>query len=210
MKRIHSTFFLLLAIPAYFASPNVNADEGRKPRAPAALTVPIAGTSQGAALSGTFTINRFVMQNHELMAVGIVRGTLTGVSGQVLRTGMADLALPVTTMDRRTASFTRPAAAPQLVPAVLREPAGGRFILAQAQSCGVLHLDIGGNTIDLLGFTVSLTPITLDISGDSAGPLGSLVCQVIALLGTTADVVGLLNNLLGALTGLVGGLTGGL
>ena len=34
--------------------------------------------------------------------------------------------------------------------------------------------------------------------------------QIVALLGTVADVVGLLNNLLGALTGLVGGLTGGL
>ena len=56
----------------------------------------------------------------------------------------------------------------------------------------------------------TLSPITLDISGDSAGPLGALVCQIVALLGTVANVVGLLNNLLGALTGLVGGVAGGL
>src|SRR5882672_10369949 len=42
--------------------------------------------------------------------------------------------------------------------------------------------------------------------GDSAGPLGALVCQVVALLGTAANLVGLLNNLLGTLTGLLGGL----
>jgi hypothetical protein len=95
---------------------------------------------------------------------------------------------------------------PRLVRVSSTEAAGGRFILAQAQSCGILHLDIGGNTVDLLGFSVALSPITLDISGSSAGPLGALVCQIVALLGTAADVVGLLNNLLGALTGLVGGL----
>src|SRR5438874_2431899 len=86
------------------------------------------------------------------------------------------------------------------------EAAGGRFILAQAQTCGILHLDIGGNNLDLLGFRVTLSPITLDISGDSAGPLGALVCQIVALLGTAANIVGLLNNLLGTLTGLLGGL----
>jgi hypothetical protein len=36
------------------------------------------------------------------------------------------------------------------------------------------------------------------------------VCEVLALLGTAADVVALLNQLLGVLTGLVGGLLGGL
>jgi hypothetical protein len=50
----------------------------------------------------------------------------------------------------------------------------------------------------------------LDLSGDSAGPLGALVCQVIALLNNVANVVGLLNSILGLLTGLLGGLTGGL
>lgn len=83
-------------------------------------------------------------------------------------------------------------------------------MLAQAETCGILHLDIGGNAVNLLGFVVNLSPITLDISGDTAGPLGALVCQVLALLGTAADVVGLLNQVLGLVTGLVGGLVGGL
>ena len=101
-----------------------------------------------------------------------------------------------------------PSAEPRLVQVSFTKTTSGQFILAQAQSCGILHLGIGGNSLNLLGFIVNLSPITLDISGDSAGPLGALVCQVVALLGTVADVVGLLNSILGLLTGLLGGLTG--
>lgn len=86
----------------------------------------------------------------------------------------------------------------------------GRWARVQAQSCGVPHVELGPVARNLLGFNVNLSAVTLDVSGDSAGPLGALVCEVIALLGTVADVVGLLNSSLGLLTGLPGGLTGGL
>jgi hypothetical protein len=57
---------------------------------------------------------------------------------------------------------------------------------------------------------VNLSPIALDISGDSAGPLGALACEIVTLLGTAADIVGLLYDLLGLLTGLLGGVIGGI
>jgi hypothetical protein len=152
--------------------------------------------------SGSVTINRFAGQNDQLMAVGIVRGSVT-IGDQVVKSGLETVVLPVTNIGLRTVGLAiPPSAEPRLVPA--------SFILAQAQSCGILHLAIGGNTVNLLGVTVNLSPITLDISGDSAGPLGALVCQILALLAKAADVVGLLNSLLGVLTGLVGGLVGGL
>jgi len=214
MKPVQTTLlaaFLLLALLVPFATLKADADDGRKTRSPAALTLPIAGTTLDAAgqrgvFSGTLTINRFVGDSDEVMAVGFVRGTVTSLSGQVVRSGLQDVVLPVT-IGQRTVSFAiPPESAPRLVRVASTEAASGRFILAQAQSCGILHLDIGGNTVDLLGVTVTLSPITLDLSGDAAGPLGALVCQIVALLGTAANVVALLNNLLGALTGLVGGL----
>jgi hypothetical protein len=219
MNRIQfRLLFLLLAlsllVPFKNAMPKDEDDRG-KPRSPRALTLPLAGTAVDAAgnrglFSGTVTINRFATQNRQLVAVGIVRGTVTTLTGQVVKTGLNDVVLDVTPM-RRTVSLTLPPTAEtQLVPVSFTKATSGQFILAQATSCGILHLELGGTGLNLLGFTVNLSPITLDISGDSAGPLGALVCEIVGLLGTAADVVGLLNDLLGLLTGLVGGLVGGL
>src|SRR5438876_458203 len=61
-----------------------------------------------------------------------------------------------------------------------RAPRG--LILVQAQqTCGVLHLDLGTTTLNALGLTITTSPITLDISGNSGGVLGSLVCQALGL-----------------------------
>jgi hypothetical protein len=132
-----------------------------------------------------------------------------------MKSGLQTIVLPVNLSRASAVNFKTPlSGGPRVMRASLTTTTAGsgRFMLAQAaQTCGILHLDIGGATaLNLLGFMVNLTPITLDISGDSAGPLGALVCQIVALLGSVADVVGLLNSLLGLLTGLLGGLTGGL
>jgi hypothetical protein len=189
----------------------------KKPIAPGALTLAAAGTvadvgGLGAGkFSGTVTINRFARASDGgIVAVGIASGSITTLSGQVVRTGLATVVLPVT-RGVRTASFAPPTSAePRLVRVSSTEASGGRFILTQAASCQILNLDIGGTAVNLLGFIVNLSPITLDIAGDSAGPLGALVCEIVALLGTVADVVGLLNDLLGLLTGLLGGVVGGI
>ena len=184
----------------------------KKPPAPGALTLPLAGTVAGAGkFSGTVTINRFARAGDGgIVAVGIARGTVTDAAGQVMQTGLQTVVLPVN-RGVRTAGFANPPSAePRLMPANFTKATSGRFVLAQAASCQILNLDIGGNAINLLGFMVNLSPITLDISGDSAGPLGALVCEIVELLGTAADVVGLLNDLLGLLTGLLGGVVGGI
>jgi hypothetical protein len=162
--------------------------------------------------SGSVTINRFANQNDQIVAIGIARGTVTDLAGRVVKTGLQNVVLPVNRIGNLSTVGLPlpPSAEPRLVPVSLANTTSGQFIRAQAQSCGVLHLDIGGNSINLLGFIVNLSPITLDISGDSAGPLGALVCQVVKLLGTVANVVGLLNQILGLVTSLVGGVTGGL
>lgn len=201
---------LLLALSLFLPFEHAMA---KKPLAPGALTLPLAGTvvdAAGGLFSGTVTINRFASQNNQIVAIGIARGTVTNAAGQVVQTGLQTVVLPVTNIGARTVGLSIPSSAePKLLPASLTTTSG-RFILTQAQSCGILHLDIGGTAVNLLGFMVNLSPITLDISGDSAGPLGALVCEIVALLGTVADIVGLLNDLLGLLTGLLGGVVGGI
>jgi hypothetical protein len=206
---------LLLLLALSLLVPFENAIAKKSP-SPGALTLPLAGTIVDSAsrpqglFSGTVTINRFASQNGELVAVGIVRGTVTNLAGQVVKTGLDTVLLPVSTGLRTVGLAIPPSAEPRLVPVSLAQATSGRFILAQAQSCGILHLEIGGTAVNLLGLMVNLSPITLDISGDAAGPLGALVCEIVALLGTAADIVGLLNDLLGLLTGLLGGVLGGL
>jgi hypothetical protein len=200
---------LLLALSLVVPLQNAMA---KKPPAPGALTLPLAGTVVGAGtFSGTLTINRFARTGDgAIVAVGVARGTVTDAAGQVMQTGLQTVVLPVNRGVRTAGFATPPSAEPRLMPANFTEATSGRFVLAQAGSCRILNLDIGGNAINLLGFMVNLSPITLDISGDSAGPLGPLVCEIVALLGTAADVVGLLNDLLGLLTGLLGGVVGGI
>jgi hypothetical protein len=200
---------LLLALSLVVPFQNAMA---KKPPAPGALTLPLAGTVVGAGtFSGTVTINRFARTGDGgIVAVGVARGTVTDAVGQVMQTGLQTVVLPVNRGVRTAGFATPPSAEPRLMPASFTKATSGRFVLAQAASCQILNLDIGGNAINLLGFMVNLSPITLDISGDSAGPLGPLVCEIVALLGTAADVVGLLNDLLGLLTGLLGGVVGGI
>jgi hypothetical protein len=186
----------------------------KKPLALGAVTLPLAGTVVNAAgqaglFSGTVTISSFARTHGgAIVAVGIARGSVS-FADQVVQTGLQSVVLPVSTGFRAAGLAIPPSAQPRLVPVSAAEPTGG-FIRVQAQSCGILHLEIGGNAINLLGFMVNLSPITLDLAGDSAGPLGALVCEIVALLGSAADVVGLLNSLLGLVTGLLGGLLGGL
>jgi hypothetical protein len=216
MNRMHLRVLgLLLALSLLVPFQNAMA---KKPLAPGALTLPLAGAvaDVGGGLgagkfSGTVTINRFARTSDGgIVAVGIASGSITTLSGQVVRTGLETVVLPVS-RGLRTANFAPPPSAePRLVRVSSTQATSGRFILAQAASCQILNLDIGGIAVNLLGFMVNLSPITLDISGDSAGPLGALACEIVALLGTVADVVGLLNDLLGLLTGLLGGVVGGI
>lgn len=207
MNRMQCRLFgLMLALLLFMPFHSAVA---KKPPAPGALTLPLSGSvvDAGGAVAGTFsgtlTINRFARgRDGGIVAIGIARGSISTMGGQVVKTGLETVALPVS-RGIRTASLTAPAVAePRLMPA--------RFIPAQAASCQILNLDIGGNAVNLLGFLVNLSPIALDIAGDAAGPLGALACEIVALLGTAADVVGLLNDLLGLLTGLLGGVVGGI
>ena len=157
------------------------------------LTLPLVATSvTGAKFAGTFTVNRFVAQGGAVFAEGIVTGTVSNGSGLAVGSVLQGaVLLPVTGNWHPVASLP-----------------GDDIILAQS-TCGVLHLDLGAVNLNLLGVAFTTTPITIDLSGDSSGPLGTLVCAVLGLVGTVANLVNLLNQILGTLTGALGGAVGG-
>jgi len=146
---------------------------------------PLPGTTVGGTFTGSFSIMRFEARNNTIFAVGMVSGAISGPA-PIARTGISGpLTLQV------TATSGGPHAA------------RGAIVLAQA-TCDVLHLQLGGDMLNLLGLQVALSPVTLDLTGGT-GPLGNLVCQIVGLLNNVAGVVGLLNQLLGVVGGLVGG-----
>jgi hypothetical protein len=206
---------LALALLGPFAASRAdqsNNGGGNSAKAAGAVTLPITGSvTGGGTFNGTVTVNRFAVQGGALVAAGFVRGTITSAAGIVTQTGMRSVTFPVSVASFPTTTAAATDLGTKLMPALYTGATGGRWLKVQATtSCGVLHLELGAVSTNLLGATVNLSPVTLDLSGDSAGPLGGLVCQAIALLNNVVGLVGLLNSILGALTGLLGGVAGGL
>jgi hypothetical protein len=222
MKTLYYRAFVMLFAFALLVHTGQAMAQGRghnerQPIAAGAVNLPISGTVLSVGnqpigqFGGTLTVNRFAKQNNQVLAIGFVRGTIVNQSGQILKSGLQAVTLPVTNIGNgSTASIDMETIGPaRLGPAVFTKSLDRQLLLVR-ETCGVLHLDLGGNAVNLLGANVNLSPVTLDISGDSTGPLGAPVCQVLATLGNVGEVVGLLNSILGLVTRLLGGLTGGL
>jgi len=161
-------------------------DDDQDLRAP--LQLPIAGTVEGGGtFSGTFSLERFAAVDGKPVAVGMVKGLVTGPTGAPVGTALAGpLELPVEIKDGAA-------------------PAGAQIVPQQAE-CQVLHLEIAGVNLNLLGLTITTQPIVLDLAAEAGGTnvLGSLICAILELLGNVVGLVDLLNELLGVLGGLAG------
>jgi hypothetical protein len=202
MKILRLPLLTIMAISVVL-SPTAGTAEQRPAARP--LVLPLAGTgSGGVTFSGTVAVQRFVLQDDgQVAAIGAVSGSLSGPAGPIGTAVSLPVEFPVR-VDGRTARAERGL----IHPASLSAPDyGARVILAQAPTCGVLHVDLGSVNLNLLGVVVATSPVTIDINGDTGGALGALVC---AILNNVGGLVNLLNSLLGVVTGLLGGLTGGL
>jgi hypothetical protein len=139
---------------------------------PQPLTIPVVGNfAGGGTFSGVMTLTSFAVQNNQVVASGLLSGVLTTAAGAV-------------------GSIVTPVAIPVSVPAA-----------AAAQTCPILHLDLGPLTLNLLGLDVNLSRIVLDLTAES-GPgnlLGNLLCSVTGLLDNATGLAGVLNRILGAL-----------
>ena len=179
---------LLLVTLAQATVKTVGAAPSRASRS--LVTLPLAGlTSAGGTFNGTLAISG-VVSDGGIFVEGLVTGTVTGADNKPLGTV---LTVPV----RLPLTGNWPSGIAQQAP-------GDSIVLAQA-TCGILHLEIGAVNLNALGVVVTTTPIALDISGDTAGPVGALVCAILNLAGSIAGLVNLLTSLLGALGGALGG-----
>ena len=145
------------------------------------MTSTVNGTfGDGGTVSGTFTPTRFAARNGAVVAIGTLHSVLTDAAGSTVGTADTPVTLPV-----------------QL-------PAGGVSTLA---ACPILHLVLGPLDLNLLGLTVHLNTVVLDITAIS-GPgnlLGNLLCAIAGLLngGLSAplgQIVALLNAILALLS----------
>ncbi len=155
----------------------------------AGFAVPITGTATAAdnsvqTLTGTLTIQRFTKAHKQVFAEGTLVGTLTSATpGGAVRTFVTQVSVPV---------FRANAVAPT------------DAIAITAVSCDILNLVLGPLDLNLLGLTVHLNQVVLDIVAvaDAGNLLGNLLCAVAGLLdggAVLAQVVGLLNTILGLL-----------
>ena len=175
---------------------------------PKALVLPLSGVgSDGVTFKGTVAVQRFVHRGDDVFAIGAVSGSLSGPAGPIGTAVYLPVAFPVQVGNGQSARMEGGYIEPASVSA---HDYGARVILAQATTCGVLHLDLGAVDLNLLGVAVTTTPVTIDINGDTGGPLGNLVCTVLSTVNNVVGLVNLLNSILGLVTGLLGGLTGGL
>jgi hypothetical protein len=157
-----------VAVPTALASNGTSVPPKTNTLAPL-YTVPITGLAKNnKQFKGTFGIQRFVVRNQKVYALGTLKGRLAG--RHVTR---YNVTMP--------ASLT-----------------GGTTGVAQAaavgQSCPILHLVLGPINLNLLGLRVKLgggtlanQPIVLDITAQQ-GPgnlLGNLLCGITNSLNQT-------------------------
>ncbi len=156
-------------------------------------TAPLSGTtSTGRQVTGTFRPTVTRVRNGVLQVRGRVRGTIDSVSGNPVKFTKYNVWLPVRTIDGKSLSTARSQglAAPKA---------------AAAASCPVLNLVLGPLDLNLLGLTVHLDKVVLNITAvpGAGNLLGNLLCAVAGLLDNT-PLGGLLPQLSTLLTSILG------
>lgn len=169
-------------------------DHGRNPL----HDVSVRGTGAGHRLAGKLDIQRFEAVNGSVVAVGVLRGTLTDRSGNAARFEDEGVAFPVLT---GTAPGTRGVRSTW--------GTGGlrAFVVpAQVGRCQVLNLNLAPINLNLLGLAVDTTVIQLVINANQGAGnlLGNLLCAVTGLLdnfsaAAAPQLAGTLNQVVGAL-----------
>jgi hypothetical protein len=155
------------------------------------ITTPVTGSdSNGDIFTGTFTVTRFAVQQHRLVAIGTLSGTIKNTAGQLVGQVSQAETLPVNLSSASSATSHTQGASTAVTPAA---------------TCSILNLNLGPLNLNLLGLVVHLNRVVLTINAQS-GPgnlLGNLLCAVAGLLNGVnpplGSVAGLLNQILALL-----------
>jgi hypothetical protein len=162
-----------LAVMAVAGIGLAGAASAAPPAAPT-VSVPVTGTAaDGGAVDGAFAIQRFVVQNGALQAVGTFTGTIENAAGAVVASGSQQITMPVD----------------------LQQTTGTCDILTLV--LGPLHLDLLGLVIDLNQVVLEITA-----EQGPGNLLGNLLCAVAGLLDGPSPLSGLaalLNRILAIL-----------
>jgi hypothetical protein len=171
-------------IPTLTDGPSASA-AGRRPTA--RLTGDFQETVAGSELVGVIRVTRFAMSSAgQLLVSGVITGTADGVPF--------------------TQSFTDAPATLSGGAAAASTAAAGPSV-QQIGTCDILFLDLGPLHLDVLGLTVDLSEVVLDINAVSGAGnlLGNLLCAVVHLLdgpgilASISNILDQINAILGAL-----------
>jgi hypothetical protein len=139
----------------------------------------VGTTSAGRKVTGTFTPLHVVKKHGGLRMLGLVQGVVHQPGRDARFAALRSV--PLTAVDGSKI---------------------GRAAVA-ARTCSVLHLTLGPLDLNLLGLTVHLDRVVLNIDAQSGSGnlLGNLLCSVAGLLdgGPLGQLSGLLNRILGLL-----------
>jgi hypothetical protein len=146
------------------------------PSAPAAapvtaLATPITGTGDNGSFAGTFTPTKFSTQNGNLVATGVLTGTVSDLSGATVGTVTRTVSMPVAVA----------AATCQVLNLVL----------------GPLHLDLLGLVIDLNQVHLLITAV--QAPGNLLGNLLCAITHLLDGTPTAGGLAALLNAILALL-----------
>jgi hypothetical protein len=197
MKIRYSILSMLLVLAAAGCDQApTGPDAGLAPSAPAEarktrqeLAFPVSGVIEGGTFAGTAKITELALNAAgQLEATGVLNGTATVAGVATAVTGQTFTTLAVITQGASGAVVT----------------------LASSNNtpgaCDVLFLDLGPLFLDVLGLTVDLAPVVLDLNAvPGAGNLvGNLLCVVVHLLDGPGIVLQVIENILDIINGLLG------
>ncbi len=142
--------------------------------------IPVTSTAKnGKAFTGHFDVSQFITKGGKTYALG----TLTGRIGNRVVT-KKNVAIPASIGSGSTTPTTG---------------SSKDKVASPAATCPILHLVLGPLNLNLLGLTVHLNQVVLDINAQSGAGnlLGNLLCSVANLLNgsglSTSELTGLLN-----------------
>jgi hypothetical protein len=164
LKLRITTIVALLSFLALTMAPTTAAAQPSH-KAPHTANSFVQGTdAAGDAFSGIVTITSFATQGNQLVAQGLLNGTLTKADGTVNSIAGQAVTLPVSGID---------------------------------PDCQILNLVLGPLDLNLLGLTIHLNQVVLNITAvpGAGNLLGNLLCDVANLLNGGGAVSTLLTQL---------------
>jgi hypothetical protein len=183
----HKMLSLALAAALMFIAVLAPVAAEAAPKTPTPVNIPATGSGTTATglpvnFSGTATISKFVVQNGQVLAQGVLNGvaSVTNADGTVTSLPVANQAISLPVNQQAS---------------------------AQQAGCNILNLVLGPLSLNLLGLQVNLNQIVLDITAvpGAGNLLGNLLCAVANLLNGAGNLNALsvlLNNILNLLSGL--------